>query len=413
LTRILLSLFGLGFAVAAQAGVPVVEVAEVGGVLDARSIRYVSQTIESAAAEGREVLIIQLSSRGVVAPSDQLEELAKLVADPPLPVVFWVGPQPAVAYGGALQLLSLAPLRTAAPGTELGHWSPSVAGDPAAPDPGGSSPIGDETVVVSAPIPGLVDELAPTVRQLIQSLHGHEFTIDGKTRTVQTMTPVEAGITTVDTRFVSEPIGDRILHLSTKPEAAFFFLIVGLTVATFEFYAVGPGLAAGVAGLALILGGYGLAVLPVRWWAVAAIVAGWALLTGAHQRGGILWMRVAGGGLLLAGGLYLTDAAPQIAPSVVGVVVAAAAVLAFFLVALPVVARARFSTPNLGREGLVDKPGIAETDFTPDGIAYVEGASWSASAHRAAKIKRGDVIKVMAVVGEQLEIGPADREKRQ
>ncbi|HEY7584227.1 MAG TPA: hypothetical protein VIB78_11515, partial [Acidimicrobiia bacterium] len=233
MTRILLSLFGLALAVAAQAGVPVVEVAEVGGVLDARSIRYVSQTIESAAAEGREVLIIQLSSRGVVAPSDQLEELAKLVADPPLPLVFWVGPQPSLAYGGALQLLSLAPLRTAAPGTELGHWSPSVAGDPAAPDPGGSSPVGDETVVVSAPIPGLVDELAPTVRQLIQSLDGHEFTIDGKTRTVQTMTPVEAGITTVDTRFVSEPIGDRILHLSTKPEAAFFFLIVGLTVATF------------------------------------------------------------------------------------------------------------------------------------------------------------------------------------
>jgi membrane-bound serine protease (ClpP class) len=123
-------------------------------------------------------------------------------------------------------------------------------------------------------------------------------------------------------------------------------------------------------------------------------------------------MRVAGTALLLGGGLYLTDAAPQIEPSAVGVVLATAAITAFYLIALPVVARARFSTPSLGREGLVGKPGIAETDFTPDGIAYVEGASWSASSHRAATIRRGDVIKVLAVAGEQLEIEPAaDREK--
>jgi membrane-bound serine protease (ClpP class) len=390
---------------------PVVEWAEVGGALDARSLRYITETIDSAAAAGREVLVIQLDSPGVIAEADQLEELARLVADPPLPLVFWVGPQSAVAYGGALQLLSVAPLRMAAPGVEVGHWDPAVAGDISSPNPGGASPLDVETLVVSAPVPGVIDEMSPSIRQLIQSLDGRAFTVEGEEREVHTVEPVEGGVTTVETRFASEPIGDRILHLATRPEAAFFFLIAGLTIATFEFYAVGPGLAAGVAGIALILGGFGLAVLPIRWWAVAGVVSGWVLLTAAHQRGGILWMRIAGSALLLAGGLYLTDAAPQIEPSVVGVVLAAAGVVAFFLVALPVVARARFSTPSLGREGLVGKPGIAETDFAPDGVAYVDGASWAASAHRAANIRRGDVIKVASVAGERLEIEPTGREK--
>jgi membrane-bound serine protease (ClpP class) len=410
--RIAVSLLGLGLAVAAQTAGPVVEVAEVGGALDARSLRYVTETIEEAAAAGREVLIIQLDSPGVIAPGEQLNELAATVANPPLPLVFWLGPQPAVAYGGALQLLSMAPWRTAAPGAEIGHWDPAVAGDPSSTSPGGPSPLGTGTMVVSAPVPGVIDELSPSVRQLIQSLDGRSFTVAGEEVVVKTVTPVEGGVTVVQTRFVSEPVGDRILHLATRPEAAFFFLLAGLTVAAFEFYAVGPGLAAGVAAIALLLGGYGLAVLPVRWWAVGGIIAGWALLTAAHQRGGILWMRLLGSALLLAGGLYLTDAAPQIEPSVVGVLLAAAGVIAFYLVALPVVARARFSTPNLGREGLVGKPGIAETDFNPDGIAYVDGASWAASGHRAAGIKRGDVIKVTSVAGEELEIEPAEREKR-
>ena len=36
----------------------------------------------------------------------------------------------------------------------------------------------------------------------------------------------------------------RLLRLSIQPEAAFFFLVIGLTLAAFEFYAIGPGLAA-------------------------------------------------------------------------------------------------------------------------------------------------------------------------
>ena len=188
---------------------------------------------------------VAMVGEAALVPSDlaELRDAAKKQLDALQPTdpsvrmerVFREGPAPAVAYGGSLQLLSLAPYRTAAPGVELGHWSPSLAGDSTAADPGGPSPLDQETVVVSSsPIPGLVDEVSPSVRQLIQALDGQVFMVRGEQRTVQTVRPVEGGVTTVDTVFASDPVGDRILHLATRPEAAFFFLVAGLTVATFE-----------------------------------------------------------------------------------------------------------------------------------------------------------------------------------
>jgi membrane-bound ClpP family serine protease len=206
--------------------------------------------------------------------------------------------------------------------------------------------------------------------------------------------------------FVKPGLVDRFFRLAVLPESAFFFMVVGLTILVFEFYALGPGVAAAVAGISLLLAGWGLVTLPVRWWALALVLAGWALLTWAHQRGGWLAIKLLAALALLAGGTYLVDGAGQIDPRWWLVLPSVLAVLFFYLLAMPTVQKARLSTTTMGREGLIGMTGIALVDFDPDGLVEVGGARWRATAHREAGLSAGSDVVVTGVDGLYLEVGP-------
>jgi membrane-bound ClpP family serine protease len=70
------------------------------------------------------------------------------------------------------------------------------------------------------------------------------------------------------------------------------------------------------------------------------------------------------------------------------------------------VVRSRFSTQTIGREYLVGRTGVAESQFDPEGLVAVDGATWKGRAPRAAGIQPGDPVTVLAVKGILLEVGP-------
>ena len=181
---------------------------------------------------------------------------------------------------------------------------------------------------------------------------------------------------------------------------------MGLTVAAFEFYAIGPGLAAATGVISLLIAGYGLAVLPIRWWAVVLIGLGLLVYTAEFQRRSFGIFSIVATGALVVGGLFLTDAAPQITPSPWGVVLTVGAVIFFYLIAMPVVARSRFSTGTIGRDHLIGRTGAALTDLGPEGVVEVDGARWRARSHREAGIVTGDTVTVTAVQGLFVEVDP-------
>jgi membrane-bound ClpP family serine protease len=164
--------------------------------------------------------------------------------------------------------------------------------------------------------------------------------------------------------------------------------------------------AAGVASVSLILAGWGLVTLPVRWWAVVLVALGFLLLVTAHQRGGIHALTLVGAALLQLSGMFLIDGGGQIDPSWWLVLASVLGVLFFFLLAMPTVQRARLSTTTIGRDSLVGETGLALVDFDPDGMVEVLGARWRATAHREAGIAKGDRIEVTGVDGLYLEVGP-------
>lgn len=163
---------------------------------------------------------------------------------------------------------------------------------------------------------------------------------------------------------------------------------------------------AGVGVVSLLLAGYGLSVLPVRWWAVAAVVAGLLLYAADFQRHGLGWRSLLGTAGLTAGGLFFVDAAPQFTMRWWVVLLVLAGVALFFGFGMTAVVRARFSTRTIGREQLVGRHGVAVTALDPVGVVDVDGAEWRASAARAAALQPGDGVVVTAVHGIQLEVDP-------
>lgn len=332
-----------------------------------------------------------------------ITELADLIKEPPIPVAVWVGPSPAVAFGGAFNLLRAAPIRAAAPGARLGHSQPWVAGGIPAAD---SSVLAGSEFVVEQSTSEL-DLVQPTIGQLLVALDGRSVAIRDGTRVLDTALP-DGSVAEVS--FHKPGLLARTLRLANRPESAFFFLTAGITVAAFEFYAVGPGIAAVVAMLSLILAGYGVTVLPVRGWALILVIVGLTLLTISYQKGTLAVVSGVGTGALVVGGLFFTERAPQLTISPFGVMASIAAVLFFYLLAMPTVGRARFSTPTIGRDNLIGRAGTALTDFDPNGVAEIAGARWHASAHREEGLRRGDGLRVVSVEGSRLEV-ENDREK--
>jgi membrane-bound serine protease (ClpP class) len=385
------------------------DVIDLSGVWDGRIIDFAIDSIEAAAASGSvEYVVLAIDSEGVVAGSEQLAELAELVADPPLPVVTWIGAAPARAYGGAAQVALAADVVLAAPGSEIGYLEPTIAGDEeSAPviDLAGLADLVDDAALVDDT--GLFDEVGPesaAPRQVGQFLNGREVATSGGAVVLQTVREFEGGVTNLETVIREPDLVDQFFRLAASPEAAFFFLVAGLTVAAFEFYAIGPGIAAGTAAVSLVLAGYGLAVLPVRWWAVALASMSVLLMAWSYQRGGIFLFTTLGILGLAVAGLWFTDAAPQITPGIPGVLLTIGSAAFFFLLAMPTVARSRFSTQTIGREALVGRVGRAVTALTPDGEVDIDGAVWRATSHREAGISPGDPIEVIGVEGWYLEV---------
>jgi membrane-bound ClpP family serine protease len=221
---------------------------------------------------------------------------------------------------------------------------------------------------------------------------------------IETLKPFEDGVTLKTVTFRQPGLTTRFFRLAATPETAFFFLAIGLTIVSFEFFAIGPGVAAGVAAVSLLLAGWGIVNLPVRWWAVGLAVAGWALLTASYQKGGVIAFTLLGAALLQVGGTWYVDGSGQIDPRWYLILPSVLAVLFFFLLAMPTVQRARFSTQTIGRDSLIGERGVALVGLDPDGIVEVQGARWRATTHREAKVATGTPVVVNGVDGLFLEV---------
>jgi membrane-bound serine protease (ClpP class) len=400
-------------AMAQQSDAGPVVVADVRGPLDQRALDFLEEVIRDQDAQ---LIVLKIDNPGVA--SGDLSTVVEAIAASAIPVAAWVGPNGAVAFGEVTTILDAVPIVGGAPGARYGLAVDSGVDLEASLQGHRFGLVGSEHVIEAADDSSTF-VVQPTIGQFIAALDETAVETSAGPVMLETAKEITLGdgstavVSSVDVRFLKPTLLTRFLRLGTRPDAAFFFLLAGLAVAAFEFYAAGAGVAAAVAALSLFLAGYGFATLSMNWWAVVAAVVGIGGYTWDFQRHELGIRSIVGTILMLWGGIAFVGGPPQIGTSVWAVVLTVVGVMLFYLFAMTTIVRSRFGTPTIGREHLIGAFGTAESALDPDGVVLIDGAKWRARSHRAAAVSAGEPIEVLSVEGITLQVAPRQTAKSQ
>ena len=207
-------------------------------------------------------------------------------------------------------------------------------------------------------------------------------------------------------RFRKLDLTGQAVHTLTSPSIAYLLLVVGLALIVFEFFTISVGLAGGAGAIGLIGAFVGFSHLPLNWWALGLILVAMIGYAIDVQAGRPLAWTVIATVLLVIGSLFLYGGSSRLDAHWWVLVIVILGTVAFMVGAMPVAVRSRFSTPTIGREGLIGEIGEAAVDIAPDGVVLVRGARWRARTNRATPIQSGDQIRVIEVDGLVLEVEP-------
>jgi membrane-bound serine protease (ClpP class) len=197
----------------------------------------------------------------------------------------------------------------------------------------------------------------------------------------------------------------KILDYLMDPNVAFILLAVGLLALYVEFNHPGAVVPGTVGVIFILLAAFALNFLPVRFAALALILASFVLFAleakfashGVLTTGGIV--------LLTLGALLLVDA--PIPEMRVHVLTAIAVSLPLGLITaflMSIALRARRNKVVTGAQGLVGEIGVAQTPLNPLGTVFVHGEIWNAIS--SMPVAAGSRVVVQRVTGLQLEVAP-------
>lgn len=222
----------------------------------------------------------------------------------------------------------------------------------------------------------VVDLMADDLPDLLRQLHGREV--------VTTAGTVRLEVANVTSRAVEMWWGERLLGVLANPNVALLLLMFGFYGILFEFYSPGWGVIGTLGVLSLILGFFGLSVLPVNYAGLALVVLALALFAAEAYVSSFGVLTLGGAACLLLGSLMLVDSPAgfmRVSLGVAAPVAIATSLIAFFLVGS--VVRAQRSPVHTGSESLIGQQAVARGEFAKEngqyhGTVFIHGENWHA-----------------------------------
>jgi membrane-bound serine protease (ClpP class) len=376
---------------------PFVDVIEVSGELDPIQSRFIRDSIAKARVDGAQALVIQLDAPGSLLDQDDLDELEAAVAASDVPIGVWVGgpPNPR-ALGGAFRLVRAADVAGVSPRARIGESTRPPSGD--------EPLVGRAVSGAEAMRDGLVADDSPVLVEFVGRLDGK--VVEGVTLDTAQDAGADGRSQLRAVRFQKLDLLERLLHTAVNPTVMYLLLAIGLGLLVFEFFTGGVGVAAGVGIGCLALASYGLGLLPVRPFALAAVVGAMVAFAVDVQAGAARFWSAVGTIAFAAGSLTLLTDGRRVPFVWVGIVTVLT-VLAM-VAGMPTMVRTRFATPTIGRESMIGEVGEARTPVSPEGVVTVLGAPWRARTNRATPIPAGAAIRVASIDGLLLEVEPLE-----
>jgi len=400
-----------------------VDVVRVDGTITPPMARYIGRAISRAADDGAAAVVLELDTPGGLSSS--MDEIIDDILQSEVPVVVYVAPRGARAASAGVFISYAAHVAAMAPGTRIGSASPIMLGDD------GSASDGNETLTrkvtndavsqikglaqlrgrnaewaeravrdaanvtsEEAHQLGVVDLLAPDVPSLLQAIDGREVQVREQ--------KVRLATAGAEIRDVEMGWMEQFMQLLADPTIAYILLSLGSIGLFFELSNPGAILPGVVGGLFLLLALYGLGTLPVNWAGVLLIGFGFLLLAidlfvpsfGSLTIGGLASFVI--GSHMLIG----EEAPPGFAISGAVIWTLTALLAGFFILVGAATLRTRLRRPTTGREALIGEIGMVRRALAPDGMVFLHGELWQATAAETAgtaSIPAGTPVLVTAV----------------
>ncbi len=373
-------------AAGAESTRPVVNVIQIGGLLDRVQADFWMTAIEDADAANANALVVQLDSDRSVLPRKPFNDLRLAIKRAATPIAVWIGPGRAASAGADLfPLLRAADTVGVTPGADLEKIPTSEA---------------SWNDIKNYPN---VAFRSPTLGDFLIDIDNHpDFVVPSKVVDAKAKTTHRE--LQVDVRFAKPSLTARTIHGVTSPGPAYGLLVAGLLLAVLEFATAGIGLAAGTAAILLVLAALGLGGLPTNPVGVTAILFAVFSFGIDLQAGAPRFWTAVGTGSMVFGTFTLFHAGMHV--PLIWIVAVFGLTAAFVLTGLPSLIRARFSSPTIGREGFIGEVGAAVGELHPEGLVAIRGATWRARTNRATPVEDGAAIRVIGIDGLVLDVEP-------
>lgn len=385
---------------------------------------FALDVLKRADREGASLVIFRLDTPGGLVSS--MREITGAILESPVPVVVWVSPSGARAASAGAFILQAAHIAAMAQGTNAGAAHPVMASGKDAPDDtmkakvandlaaqmrslaqlrGRNVEVAERMVTESLSITasealsyGVVDLVASDMESLILGLRGREVEAGGKTLSLDP--PAGAVVeTAMDLR-------ERILQFISSPDIAYLLLSAGVLAIIFEVMSPG-GFVLGTAGAVMVLlGAFGLRMLPFNWAGIVLLGAGIAVMVLDLLVGGVGVLSLFGLAALVTGGLVLFRApgGELLNVSIGFIAGVSVAIGLFFFISLFLILRTMKNKVSSGLEGMVGEKIEVIEDVAPVGQVKCRGEIWRAKSEDGAPLLTGAAGVVTAMEGMILVI---------
>jgi len=387
---------------------------------------YIIDVLRKAEEEAC-MVVFELDTPGGLVSS--MTEITKQITQARVPVVMWVYPNGARAASAGAFLVMASHIAAMAPGTRIGAAHPVLAsggnvdetmGEKITNDlaaqmrslagaRGRNTRVAERMVTESLSLTaeealeeGVIDCVASDIRSLLAAVDGRAVQLaDGET--VLNLSGYEILREEMPTRL-------KILEFISRPDIAYLLLVLGIYAIIFEVLSPG-GFVMGTAGAVMVLlGAYGLRMLPLNYAGIILLVAGIVVMVVDLLVGGIGILSAFGALSLIVGSLiiYRAPGGELLRFSMTFLAGAIVALSAFFAVAAWAVLRAMKRRIVSGQEELVGMTGKVVQDLNPDGTIFCHGEYWKAKSYDGNPIAKDEWVEVESVDGFVLIVRKSD-----
>jgi membrane-bound serine protease (ClpP class) len=385
---------------------------------------YLQRGLREAANLHAQAVIVSMGTPGGLLESTRV--MVEAIENSPVPVIIFISPTGSRAGSAGFFLLEAADIAAMAPGTNAGAAHPIVEGrqlDPvlkekiendaaaflrsytsrrgrnvdAAEDAvRNSKSYSDEEALKLK----LIDLVTTDDASLMAALDGREIhRFDGSTQTLHLK---DAAIVTT-----APSLRERLLSKLADPNLAVLLLVLGALLIYLEFNVPGTVVPGSIGTLFVVLGLFGLNLVPVRHTAIVLLIAAVVLmlLESKFTSHGVL--ALAGIASLVVGLATLVDG--PIPEMRVHTSTALGAGLGFGAISFGlawIALRARRSKVLTGPQAMIGGTAIVRTPLAPTGQVEIRGELWQATLKGPATLAPGSAVSVRAIEGLVLIVEP-------